>query len=30
MEIHGVHDIYLVFKGRKGPKLFNIDYWQFK
>ena len=30
MEIQGVHDIYLVFKGRKGPKLFNIDYWQFK
>lgn len=26
----GVHDIYLMFKGRKGPKLFNFDYWQFK
>lgn len=24
----GVHDLYLVFKGRKGPKLFNLDYWQ--
>lgn len=30
MEVPGVHDIYLVFKGRKGPKLFNFDYWQFK
>ncbi|MDE6327967.1 MAG: glycoside hydrolase family 43 protein [Duncaniella sp.] len=29
-EIPGVHDIYFVFKGRKGPKLFNLDYWQFK
>lgn len=30
LEIPGVHDIYLTFKGRKGPKLFNIDYWEFK
>lgn len=30
MEVPGVHDIYFVFKGRKGPKLFNFDYWQFK
>lgn len=30
MKVAGVHDIYLVFKGRKGPKLFNFDYWQFK
>ncbi len=30
VEIPGVHDIFLVCKGRKGPKLFNIDYWQFK
>ncbi|MCM1505038.1 MAG: glycoside hydrolase family 43 protein [Muribaculum sp.] len=29
-EIPGVHDIYFLFKGRKGPKLFNIDYWTFK
>lgn len=29
-EIPGVHDIYFVFRGRKGPKLFNIDYWNFK
>ena len=21
-------DLYLVFKGRKGPKLFNFDWWQ--
>ena len=25
----GVHDLYFVFKGRKGCKLFNFDYWQF-
>ena len=24
----GVHDLYLVFKGRKGPKLFNLDWWE--
>ena len=24
----GVHDLYLVFKGRKGPKLFNFDWWE--
>ena len=30
MEVPGVHDIYFVMKGRKGPKLFNFDYWQFK
>lgn len=29
-EVPGVHDIYFVFKGRKGPKLFNLDYWTFK
>ncbi len=29
-EIPGVHDIYFLFKGRKGPKLFNLDYWTFK
>lgn len=29
-EISGVHDLYFVFKGRKGPKLFNFDYWTFK
>lgn len=29
-EVPGVHDIFFVFKGRKGPKLFNIDYWSFE
>ena len=24
----GVHDLYLVFKGRKGPKFFNFDWWE--
>ncbi len=28
--VSGVHDLYLVFKGRKGPKLFNLDYWQLR
>ena len=22
-------DLYFVFKGRKGPKLFNFDWWEF-
>ncbi len=30
IEVPGVHDIYFVFKGRKGPELFNFEYWQFK
>ncbi len=30
MPVSGTHDVYLVFKGRKGPKLFNFDYWQLK
>ena len=29
-EVPGVHDIYFVFTGRKGPELFNFDYWTFK
>lgn len=29
-EVPGVHDIYFVFRGRKGPKLMNVDYWMFK
>lgn len=29
-EASGVHDIFFLFKGRKGPKLFNFDYWMFK
>ncbi len=28
--VTGVHDLYLVFKGRKGPKLFNFDWWEIK
>jgi hypothetical protein len=23
-------DLYFVFKGRKGPKLFNLDWWEVK
>ena len=26
----GVHDLYFVFKGNPGKKLFNFDYWKFK
>ena len=26
----GVHDLYLVFHGRKGPKLFNFDWWEMR
>ena len=29
-KVVGVHDLYLVFKGRKGPKLFNFDRWQMR
>lgn len=29
-EVPGVHDIYFLFTGRKGPELFNFDYWIFK
>ena len=24
----GVHDLYFAFLGRKGPKLFNFDWWE--
>lgn len=27
--VNGVHDLYFVFKGRKGCKLFNFDWWSF-
>lgn len=27
-EVSGVHDVYFKFVGRKGPKLFNFDWWQ--
>lgn len=26
--VSGVHDVFFKFVGRKGPKLFNFDYWQ--
>ncbi|MDE5636347.1 MAG: carbohydrate-binding protein, partial [Muribaculaceae bacterium] len=26
----GTHGLYFVFKGRKGPELFNLDYWILK
>ncbi len=26
--VGGARDLYLVFKGRKGPKLFNFDWWE--
>lgn len=28
--VNGVHDVYFVFKGRKGPKLFNLDWWMLR
>lgn len=27
-DVSGAHDLYLVFTGRKGPKLFNFDWWR--
>lgn len=27
--VTGVHDLYFVFKGRKGCKLFNLNWWRF-
>lgn len=29
-KVSGVHDLYLLFSGRKGPRLFNLDWWEFK
>ena len=26
----GTHDLYFAFTGRKGPKLFNFDWWEIK
>ncbi len=26
--VTGIHDLYITFHGRKGPKLFNLDWWQ--
>lgn len=28
--VGGIHDVYFVFKGRKGPKLFNLDWWMLR
>lgn len=28
-KVSGVHDVYFVFKGRKGPELFSFDWWEF-
>ena len=29
-QVKGRHDLYLVFTGRKGPKLFNFDWWEIR
>ena len=29
-ELLHTRDLYLVFKGRKGPKLFNFDWWEIR
>lgn len=28
--VEGVHDLYFVFKGRKGVRLMSFDWWQFR
>lgn len=28
-KVSGVRDVFFAFSGRKGPKLFNLDSWQF-
>lgn len=28
--VTGTHDLYFVFTGRKGPKLFNFDWWEMR
>ena len=28
--LQGTHDLYFVFTGRKGPKLFNFDWWEMR
>ena len=28
--VSDTHDVFFVFKGRKGPKLFNFDWWRFE
>ena len=29
-EIKGKHDVFFAFKGNKGAKLFNFDWWKFE
>ena len=29
-KVTGKHDVYFVFKGLKGSKLFNLDWWKFE
>lgn len=29
-KVVGHHDLYFVFTGRKGPKLFNFDWWEMR
>ena len=28
--VRDTHDLYFAFKGRKGPKLFNFDWWEMR
>jgi hypothetical protein len=28
--VTGTHDVYLAFRGNKGAKLFNFDWWKFE
>ncbi len=30
LNLPAIADVYLVFKGRKGPKLFNFDWWEMR
>ena len=30
LNLPATSDVYLVFKGRKGPKLFNFDWWEMR
>ena len=30
LDLPATADLYLVFKGRKGPKLFNFDWWEMR
>ena len=28
--VEGVHDLYFIFRGNEGAKLFNFDWWKFQ